>query len=141
MHSARQLAGIMLEADETAKQFISRHVSKAPGMSPAFFHSYVEAALWSSIDDAGDSLEGHDIAPETEKEMESDCRRFWKENYALIEDDPARAGHDFWLTRNHHGAGFWDGDWPDDLGNLLTKRAHAFGEQNLYVADDGLVYT
>lgn len=22
-----------------------------------------------------------------------------------------RIGHDFWLTRNGHGAGFWDGDW------------------------------
>lgn len=23
------------------------------------------------------------------------------------------AGHDLWLTRNGHGAGFWDGDWRD----------------------------
>ena len=29
----------------------------------------------------------------------------------LTDDELARAGTDFWLTRNGHGAGFWDGDW------------------------------
>jgi len=32
----------------------------------------------------------------------------------------AQAGHDFWLTRNGHGAGFWDGDWPE-TGDALTE--------------------
>ncbi len=35
---------------------------------------------------------------------------------------------DFWLTRNRHGAGFWDGDYPDGIGERLSDIAHGFGE-------------
>ena len=52
-----------------------------------------------------------------------------------------RAGHDFWLTRNHHGAGFWDGDWPEDVDEKLTEASHSWGEMDLYVGDDGRVYS
>lgn len=38
-------------------------------------------------------------------------------------------GSDFWLTRNRHGAGFWDGDYGDkELGEKLTDIAHKFSE-------------
>lgn len=37
---------------------------------------------------------------------------------------------DFYLTRNGHGAGFWDGDYPDEIGEKLTEMAHSFGEIN-----------
>ena len=43
--------------------------------------------------------------------------------------------HDFWLTRNGHGTGFWDGDYPE-TGDRLTELAKKFGECNLYVTDD-----
>ena len=49
-------------------------------------------------------------------------------------------GNDFWLTRNHHGAGFWDGDYPEDLEKAFMGIVKNFGEVNLYVGDDGLVY-
>jgi hypothetical protein len=52
---------------------------------------------------------------------------------------PAQIGHDFWLTRNRHGAGFWDRGLGD-LGDKLTAAAHTYGESNLYVGDDGQVY-
>jgi hypothetical protein len=42
------------------------------------------------------------------------------------------AGHDFWLTRNRHGAGFWD-RYLDELGQRLTDASHGCGEANLYV--------
>jgi hypothetical protein len=48
--------------------------------------------------------------------------------------------HDFWLTRNHHGAGFWDGDYPEPLGKQLTELAHSYGECELYVGDDSKIY-
>ena len=48
-------------------------------------------------------------------------------------------GHDLWLTRNRHGAGFWDRG-QGELGDLLTKWAHAEGEANLTVGDDGMIY-
>lgn len=61
-----------------------------------------------------------------------------------------RFGHDFWLTRNGHGAGFWDRDeltgeivnkqHGNSLGDALTRVAKAAGPCELYVGDDGLVY-
>lgn len=47
-----------------------------------------------------------------------------------------RAGHDFFLTRNRHGAGFWDGDWPKRLGEQLTAEAHAYGSANVFFDAD-----
>ena len=49
----------------------------------------------------------------------------------------------FWLTRNHHGCGFWDGDWDNEefeAGAKLTKIANNFAEVNLYFGDDGKIY-
>lgn len=40
-------------------------------------------------------------------------------------------GHDFSLTRNHHGAGFWDRGYRE-LGAWLTIVAEAMGECSLY---------
>ena len=56
------------------------------------------------------------------------------------EREAAMAGHDFWLTRNGHGAGFWDGDWPLPYADLLDKAAQAAGTCDLYVGDDGMIY-
>ena len=50
------------------------------------------------------------------------------------------AGHDFWLTRCGHGAGFWDGDRPEPAATVLTKASKAYGEVDLYIGDDGKVY-
>lgn len=45
-------------------------------------------------------------------------------------------GHDFWLTRNGHGAGFWDRGLGG-LGDALTEASKTFGSSDLYVGDDG----
>jgi len=49
-------------------------------------------------------------------------------------------GHDFWLTRNGHGAGFWDRGLGD-RGDSLTAICEALGEVWTYVGDDGYLYT
>lgn len=118
-----------------------------------FTLAYFEAALWSSIDESGEPLDANytieDFAPETRNQMINDARSFQRMNDTLIEiDDSAQiqkegrwalAGHDFWLTRNGHGTGFWGGSWPKS-GDALTKAAKGFGEYDLYVGDDGLIY-
>ena len=43
----------------------------------------------------------------------------------------SQLGHDFNLTRNHHGAGFWDRGYGE-LGDWLTRVAQAMGSQSLY---------
>lgn len=44
-------------------------------------------------------------------------------------------GHDFALTRNHHGAGFWDRGYGD-MGDTLTEAAQTYGEAHLIVSAD-----
>ena len=44
--------------------------------------------------------------------------------------------HDFWLTRNGHGSGFWDRGLGK-LGDQLTEHSKTFGSCDLYVSDDG----
>ena len=116
----------------------------------AFTQGYVTAALWSSTDDDGEPLDGlyglDDIAPSTLASMAADCRDFQESNaadleaFAEITGRPAdHAGHDFWLTRNHHGAGFGDRG-AGEVGRRLTDMAHAYGEIDLYVGDDGSIY-
>lgn len=108
-----------------------------------FTEAYVRCALWSSTNGDGTPLDAdhsvEDIDPGTMQHMIDDCEKFCT-GFARHWDDDARAGHHFWLTRNRHGAGFWDGDYSDTVGTLLTDAAHAFGEFDLYVGDDGLIY-
>jgi len=77
--------------------------------------------------------------------FKADCDKFRADNAALLEQasehqSTTRQAHDFWLTRNGHGAGFWDGDYPKELGNKLTEAAHSFGSCDIYIGDDGKFY-
>lgn len=104
-----------------------------------FTQGYVECATWA------EDLDAHNLAPETIATMTKDCERFQRHHAQLLERyvehrTMGHAGHDFWLTRNRHGAGFWDRGLPDDLGKLLTDAAHAFGGVDLYLGDDGKIY-
>lgn len=120
-----------------------------------FAKAYIQTALWSSIEDDDIPLDENysedDLAPECLAKMVADCARFQSENADDLNPDNClkygpdfgpmgRAGHDFWLTRNGHGAGFWDGDWVDIVGERLTKASKTFGECDLYVGDDGKIY-
>lgn len=114
-----------------------------------FTTAYLEAALWSSMDEStpegGEPMDANysfaDLAPETLDRMKTDCAAFQRQHWNDIQDDVERAGHDFWLTRNHHGAGFWDGDWPEGVDEKLTAASHSWGEVDLYVGDDGRIYS
>jgi hypothetical protein len=121
-----------------------------------FLRQYAETALWSSSNDrfeedegASEMLDGdygvEDIAPETMAEMRRECRDFWEANaadivaYAVARGDVEYAGHDFWLTRNGHGAGFWDRGLGE-LGDRLTAASKPYAETYLCVGDDGQVW-
>jgi hypothetical protein len=108
---------------------------------------YIAAALWSSTGDDDTPLDqthsADDLAPETFEAMRKDCRDFIHQAKALIIAtglDPSQVGHDFWLTRNGHGAGFWDRGLGEP-GDKLTDIAKHFGEVWLYEGDDGKLYT
>lgn len=131
-----------------AKQAILRLVPTAlfdggPELD-AMVDSYVKCALWSSTDDDDNPLDENrgldDVDPATMAKMRSDCESFLASNASDIGLDYEQAGHDLWLTRNGHGAGFWDGDWPEAAGKRLTAASKALGEVNLYVGDDSRIH-
>lgn len=115
----------------------------------AFTQAYVECALWSSTDnsrsDGGDPLDHNydmdDISPECAREMIDDCRQFQyyqRELLAKVYSErytEEHAGHDFWLTRNGHGAGFWDRGLGE-VGEKLSKECKPYGSVDLYVVDE-----
>lgn len=118
-----------------------------------FVSGYIETALATSCDEDGCALdtkyERSDIDPATLAGMLEDCREFltkcqsWlKEEYYLRPHRMMQqAGCDFWLTRNRHGAGFWDGDWVKPAASELTRQAQEFGESYLFVTADGRVFS
>lgn len=119
-----------------------------------FTRAYIECALWSTSVDSEYAAE-HDIAPdmgldragfgtddlapETLATIVEDCASFYREASDMLADwSDSQAGHDFWLTRNGHGAGFWDRGLPH--GDALSELARAYGECDLYIGDDGRLY-
>lgn len=141
--------GQIKSADDIAKEVTA--TSRRPGHGRAADllpdeRQHLETALWSSNDNSddygGEPLDAnytvHDIHPDTIGSMLADWRHFKTENAHLIGDDPDnRAAHDFWLTRNHHGAGFYDhNDYYNDNSHLLADAAHRYGEYHLDVEHD-----
>ena len=110
-----------------------------------FVFGYIRAALWLSSDEYGEPLDRDftidNFSDEAIAQAIEDCERFQDENADDLYDvgNEAQNGHDFWLTRNGHGAGFRDRDYGA-VGERLSLAARAFGEANLYVGDDGLLY-
>lgn len=118
-----------------------------------FTRAYIEAALWSSDnEECLDDCDIDDFSEETFSKIVEDCRKFQEDNGKLLVAEnfignrsgeyniESMAGHDFWLTRAHHGAGFWDGDWEEEVGQQLTDAAHKFPEVTVYLGDDGKLY-
>lgn len=108
--------------------------------------AYIDCALWSSttMDDEPMPLDedynSDDLTEQAWDSMRTDVIAFCDANSADIENMQAtQVGHDFWLTRNGHGAGFWDRGLGA-LGDRLTSAAHAYGSCDLYVGDDDKLY-
>ena len=114
-----------------------------------FTAATIEALYFTDTGDDGQPSSDTELAPETLLNLEADCRSFWHYFgcYVVLAEcnqpdhtRPAQAGHDFWLTRNGHGAGFWDGDWDAPYSDILTEGSKLYGEFETYQGDDGLIY-
>jgi hypothetical protein len=138
----------------------------------SFVSSYIRTLLWSETDEFGESLDvfdASDISPGSLVEIIGDCESFAALASQVFGDRVycAEFAHNFCLTRNGHGAGFWDGDFdhldsePDVLaklesdefafwtrggigysksGRALSAMAKSFGTQGLSISNDGRLY-
>jgi hypothetical protein len=118
--------------------------------------AYETAACWSSIEtvtEGGEPLDNymaeHDTAMSEacHARMRADVTEFLaraeRAGIDLSCIDFAQVGHDFWLTRNGPGAGFWDRDAETygtaEVRDALDVLAHTFPEVSLYVSDNNTV--
>lgn len=111
-------------------------------------NQYLHTALWSSTCDSGEyasdnsfeheNYDTSDISESLRDNSRADLIAFLESAGDLLSESDVNAGHDFWLTRNGHGAGFWDGDYTH--GDKLTELCKPYGNVDLYVGADSLVY-
>lgn len=109
-------SGTVLTDDENASEY------PTPDRLDAEFH----ASVWDTV--------------------RADCLAFIDEYHALLEVAEGMGtsweslGHDLWLTRNRHGAGYWDRGLGE-IGRLLTDAAHGVGECDYFaLGEDGFIY-
>lgn len=112
-----------------------------------FLDAYLDAAIFCGTDDEGNPLEhnfsSRDLSSDAINAADTDCKDFFHSCAELFDDiencDYVQCGHDFFLTRNGHGAGFWDRGLGN-LGEQLSRESEIYGEADLYVGDDGFLY-
>ena len=109
--------------------------------------SYLETALWTEegqLEEDGDvDINIFNISDDSKIKAYQDIKKFLAMDGvmdAIREEglDEETIGHNLWLNRNGHGAGFWD--MMIDNGDLLSDASKALGSEDLYVGDDGKLY-
>ena len=133
----------------------------------AFTYGYAFTMLWANTRDGdrevyaedwqtpGEGWELDAFTPAARAQIAEDCGDFMLANmrdlianaritlerggyYSTDERAWRQAGADFALTRNGHGAGFWD-NAMGAVGDRLTSAAHVYGSSNGEVTADGPV--
>ncbi len=103
-----------------------------------FTQAFIEALYFADTGEEGQPDTGATLSDEARADIEADCRSWWRRLGCYVVSDVCadvgtegpivQAGHDFYFTRQGHGAGFWDGDWPEVYGDKLTEAAKCYGE-------------
>lgn len=140
------------DADYFDKRFLEFALEGVDEALEDMTNGYLEALLWTSINDDGDNfleLEyGIEDIPEAVRDAVRDMfedlvahhplavRLYGVERRGQCAPVWGSFGHDFLLTRDHHGAGFWDRGLGE-LGEHLSQIAYPYGDsEHLYVSED-----
>lgn len=106
---------------------------------------YLECAIWADLPEE-EEFDGtiYDFSAESQIKAWNDIMVFCAELQdkklfdSLLEvSDLDQIGHDFWLTRNGHGTGFWDRNYGE-LGEKVSEVARKFGECHVFVNNNKL---
>ena len=131
-----------------------RHRSDCPNCAErdaeylsAMTEGYVSCAFWTAPEDLIAPTSGEfDLSPHRSRipaamwaQARRVCERFYNENRADLSTYPAtNAGIDLYLSRNGHGAGFWEDDYTDPpVGDRLQESARKLGEIDIYKGKGG----
>lgn len=124
---------------------------------PEIVESYLEAVAFTDFGDENEPEDGSKFGPTAQLQAHTEVLEFLKmcSDAGLFKCKGSvfsplgevmmkgytmnSLAHDFWLTRNRHGTGFWDRGLGR-VGDKLTELAHTCGSRGVYVGDDNLVY-
>jgi hypothetical protein len=118
----------------------------------ACLQAYLACLIWTGLDWAdatgpnGDprqldeTYDVDDIPSDVVTHLSEELQDFLRSNWSDVASmDPEQVGHDFCLSRNGHGTGFWDrGD--GERGRRLHEATKPYGSLDLQVADDGSLF-
>lgn len=120
---------------------------KTQKLIDAMVSAYLEAVVFTDCGEDSDVPKGAQFADVAIIEAYATCADFltqamraglWQQWIDANKTIEAFA-YDYWLTRNGHGAGFWDRGL-DELGDKLSEMAKLQGSVDAYAGDDGLIY-
>ena len=110
--------------------------------------AYIRAMQWATTDtDTDQYLDQFELSEDARQAAVIACARFIDKHGndmevvrgMLLDYGYEQAGHDLFLTREGHGAGFWDRNLGH-YGDVFTKYSKEIGECQPYVGDDQLIY-
>ena len=104
--------------------------------------SFLQCLLWTTNDSNCEPLDSNydttDFSTTALTKIKADLETFLATD-AVKELPPGHdIGHDFCLTANGHGVGFWDRGLGE-LGDRVTEECHNF-RFDCYVGDDGKLH-
>lgn len=103
-------------------------------------NSYIEAVYFTDTGDSGQPPKDATLTNAFKEMAKVNCMSFltkmWRAlSFNKLNDKEIlyRIGHDFWLTRNGHGSGFWDRpvDWygTEKVRDTMDSLAQEYGEE------------
>lgn len=95
-----------------------------------FTAAYLEAMDFTELGEDTQPPRGAELTELSKAQALKACSRFYNTYKVEIGEHIEQAGHDFWLTRQHHGAGFWDRPeiYGEEVASQLAQACHAIGE-------------
>ena len=120
---------------------------KTQKLIDAMVSAYLEAVIFTDCGEDSDVPKGAQFADVAIIEAHATCADFlaqamhaglwqqWIDANKTIE----AIAYDYWLTRNGHGAGFWDRGLGK-LSDKLSDMAQTQGSVYAYAGDDSLIY-
>lgn len=124
-------------------------------LADSFIDTLLEDFKYTERDEGiGDERFDRELSQEALEKIVGMCRQFFIDNEEDILSDEiecdyrywgnnkaARTGHEFYMQVVGHGGGFWDGRYPQQIGNRLSDACGPYAYSiEPYVGDDGLVY-
>ncbi len=145
-----------VELSECTLQYIETAMWSSTVMLPCLEEDRVDGCMnvgyghplygISEDDHLDEYFDFSDFTSESLQKFEDDCTAWFDylEESGLYGEaaeyaDNGHIAHDYWLTRNGHGAGYWDGDYGD-LGDRLTNACKDHGQQHIWVDDGGQLH-